>query len=185
MSTAKTPAFRAAVASDSALLGYIAEGDMGALGVLYDRYAPSLLRFARRVDPREAEDIVQMVFLRVARLASVYDREAASARPWLYAITTRIAQERKRAFVRFARALTRMTNHPPRTQATVSETRRDLDRGLARLSIEKRTVLVLAEVEGFAGEEIAAMLSIPIGTVWTRLHHARRELRRYHDEDRS
>ena len=48
----------------------------------------------------------------------------------------------------------------------------------------KRTVLVLAEVEGFSCEELATMLSIPIGTVWTRLHHARRELRRFYEEGR-
>jgi RNA polymerase sigma-70 factor (ECF subfamily) len=185
MSTSKMPAARSIGPSDSALLGQIAEGHMGALGVLYDRYAPSLLRFARRVEPREAEDIVQMVFLRVVRLATVFDRDAASARPWLFAITSRVTQERKRAFRRFARAMARMSDQPPRTQGNVSDTRRDLDRGLARLSVEKRTVLVLAEVEGFAGEEIAAMLSIPIGTVWTRLHHARRELRRYQEEGRS
>src|SRR3954465_8387985 len=65
MSTSKMPAARSIGPSDSALLGQIAEGHMGAPGVLYDRYAPSLLRFARRVEPREAEDIVQMVFLRV------------------------------------------------------------------------------------------------------------------------
>jgi len=38
-------------------------------------------------------------------------------------------------------------------------------------------VLLLAEVEGFSCPEIAEMLDIPVGTVWTRLHHARRELR--------
>ena len=53
----------------------------------------------------------------------------------------------------------------------------DLERALERLSAPKREVLLLAEVHGFSGEEIATMLGVPIGTVWTRLHHARREMR--------
>ena len=55
----------------------------------------------------------------------------------------------------------------------------DLDRGLQQMSEAKRVTLILAEVEGFSCEEIASLLGIPIGTVWTRLHHARRELRHY------
>jgi len=58
------------------------------------------------------------------------------------------------------------------------EADRDLERALARLDAKKREVLLLAEVEGFSASEIAALVGIPIGTVWTRLHHARRALRR-------
>ena len=67
--------------------------------------------------------------------------------------------------------------------ASIPEARTDLDRCLRRLSPAKRSVLLLAEVEGFTCEEIAKMVSIPVGTVWTRLHHARRELRRSYAGD--
>ena len=53
----------------------------------------------------------------------------------------------------------------------------DVERALARLSEAKRITLLLAEVEGLTCPEIAELLAIPIGTVWTRLHAARRELR--------
>ena len=43
-------------------------------------------------------------------------------------------------------------------------------------------MLLLAEVEGFTCEEIAAMLAVPVGTVWTRLHHARRQMRAFYEE---
>ena len=52
-----------------------------------------------------------------------------------------------------------------------------VERALARLSEAKRVTLLMAEVEGLSCDEIAQALEIPIGTVWTRLHAARRELR--------
>lgn len=183
MRAPKTTTTRA-MPCDGDVLARVAAGDMGALGELYDRYAAALLRFARRLDAREAEDIVQQVFLRVVRLAATFDREVASARPWLYAITAHVAQERRRALRRWTHALMRMADQPRNSTSNLLDTRQDLERGLAGLTVQKRTVLVLAEVEGFACEEIAAMLAIPIGTVWTRLHHARRELRRHHQEVR-
>jgi RNA polymerase sigma-70 factor (ECF subfamily) len=167
--------------SDAAILARVRDGDAAALGVLYDRYAVSLLRFARRLAPQEAEDVVQTVFMRVLRLAANFDPKAASARPWLFAITAKVAQERRRALRRWAAALARVAHQSSRPTVSISETKSDLQLGLSKLTAAKRSVLILAEVEGFACEEIANMLDIPVGTVWTRLHHARRELRRFHE----
>jgi RNA polymerase sigma-70 factor (ECF subfamily) len=64
----------------------------------------------------------------------------------------------------------------------VLESRRDVEKAVATLTEAKRVVLLLADLEGFTCEEIAAMLGIPVGTVWTRLHHARRELRAFYEE---
>lgn len=163
--------------TDAALLERVAAGEVSMLGLLYDRHAPGLLRFARRVDPQDAEDLLQTTFLRVAQLASRFDGRTPSARTWLFAIMVRVVQERSRSLRRFGSALKRFAALP-REQASLSiDTARDLDRALAQLSQAKRSVILLAEVEGFTCEEIASMLEIPIGTVWTRLHHARRELR--------
>jgi len=49
-------------------------------------------------------------------------------------------------------------------------------RALSKLSEKKRVVLLLADLEEVSCEEIAGALGIPVGTVWTRLHYARREL---------
>ena len=46
---------------------------------------------------------------------------------------------------------------------------------LERMSPKKREVFALFELEGLSGEEIAARIGVPVNTVWTRLHHARRE----------
>lgn len=164
----------------------LARGDVSALGELYDRYAVDLLRFACRVaNPQDAEDVVQASFMRVAHLAASYDERAETARPWLMGITARIIQERRRAFGRFRRALLSFAGFVERSaDANPPSPRSDLERGLAALSDAKRVVIVLAEIEGYTCEEIAQMLEIPVGTVWTRLHHARKELRAFFTTER-
>jgi RNA polymerase sigma-70 factor (ECF subfamily) len=57
------------------------------------------------------------------------------------------------------------------------QARADVEQALRRLSEAKRVALLLAEVEGLSCAEIAEALRVPIGTVWTRLHAARREIR--------
>jgi len=185
MSIVKRSTMQERAPSDASLFNRVALGDTEALGVLYDRYAPALLRFARRIERREAEDIVQIVFMRVLQLAPDFDAKATSARPWLYGITVRVAMEQRRSLFRWKNALTNLTEQPATvaSDATVSDLRHDLRTRLSRLSTAKRTVLVLAEVEGFSCEEIAKMLAIPVGTVWTRLHHARRELRNSQEDE--
>jgi RNA polymerase sigma-70 factor, ECF subfamily len=163
--------------TDAALLARVAAGEVSALGLLYDRHAAGLLRFARRVAPQEAEDLLQTTFLRVAQLAGRFDGRTPSARTWLFAIMVRIGQERSRSLRRFGAALKRFAALPRQPVSASIDTARDLDRALSQLSQAKRSVILLAEIEGFTCEEIASMLEIPIGTVWTRLHHARRELR--------
>jgi len=168
--------------SDATLLERVAQGEVSAMGALYGRHAAALLRFAKRVDPQDAEDLLHSTFVRVARLSTRYDGRNPSARAWLFAIMTRVAQERTRSLRRFARAVTRFSELPRRQTASMIDTLPDLDRALATLSTAKRAVLLLAEVEGFSCQEIATMLRIPVGTVWTRLHHARKELRAVHRE---
>jgi RNA polymerase sigma-70 factor (ECF subfamily) len=164
--------------TDAAIVALVAQGDTEALGLLYDRYAEGLLRLAGRlVGTQDARDIVHSAFLRVVSLAPLYDEAYPNARPWLYGIVLRMIQEHRRSAHRWASMLMNLASQPKRTPMSISETRPDLDACVARLSLPKRTVLLLSEVEGFTAEEIAAMLSVPVGTVWTRLHHARRELR--------
>jgi RNA polymerase sigma-70 factor (ECF subfamily) len=62
------------------------------------------------------------------------------------------------------------------------QARADVELALSRLSEAKRIPLLLAEVEGLSCAEIAEVLRVPIGTVWTRLHAARREMRRSLEE---
>lgn len=168
---------RAPEISDGALVARICEGDTSALGVLYDRHAKALYTFLSRVTSTgEAEDLVQITFMRAGSLADRFDPARGEPRAWLFGIATRVAQESRRSIVRKARAVFRSIVAPAPTQES---TKTDVVRALDSLSEAKRVVVVLAEVEGFSCQEVADMLEIPIGTVWTRLHHARGDLRAF------
>jgi DNA-directed RNA polymerase specialized sigma24 family protein len=56
------------------------------------------------------------------------------------------------------------------------EDQRALARMLSRMSVKRRETLIMFEVEGYSGAEIASLQGVPIKTVWTRLHHARKDL---------
>lgn len=169
---------RLADVDDATLVARAGAGDTAALGDLYDRHARALFAFLARVASfDEAEDLVHTTFLRVSASASRFDPTKGEARAWLFGIAANLAQERRRALVRKARAFLRATTEP--SSAAGEGARNDVARALETLSEAKRVVVVLAEVEGFSCQEIADMLSIPVGTVWTRLHHARIELRAF------
>lgn len=167
-----------APADDGHLLARIAAGERNALGELYERYARSVYLFASRfVHDGSAEDVVQQVFLRVARIAPAFDARATSARPWLFGITVLVVREQGRASRRLAQLVSRLFGAERPTSYEPFERHESLERAVSRLTPAKREVLLLADVEGFACEEIATMLQIPVGTIYTRLHHARKELR--------
>src|SRR5262249_40309705 len=96
----------------------------------------------------------------------------------------RLVSRRRRTLARFRRALRELasrqegTQRDPQRELIARDELEALGKALERLSDAKRVALILAEVEGLGPEEIAAALRVPVGTVWTRLHPARLELRR-------
>ena len=167
---------------DADLLARIAVGELDALGELYERHRTAVRGFVLRATSYhdDAEDIVQTVFLTAARIAGRYDGRA-SARPWLVGIAARLVQQRAQRLSRLARYLGRVASQQARDRdpRPALEARDELDavgRALAKMDAKKRVVIVMAEIEGMSGPEIAVALGVPIGTVWRRLHQARREL---------
>jgi RNA polymerase sigma-70 factor (ECF subfamily) len=170
--------------SDADLLARVAAGDNAALGIVYDRHRRAVTRFAARISgkPQDAEDITHETFLTVSKIAGAYDGRP-SCRPWLLGIAARTLSHRQRGAARLARFLTRLgrlnrnaRSDPGPALAARSELR-CIQLALPVLSEVKRVVLVMFEIEEMSGEEIAIALGVPVGTVWTRLHAARRELR--------
>ncbi len=151
---------------------------------LYDEWFPHVVRWARLlgVPDRELEDVAQEVFLVVRRrLVDFDDRNLAG---WLFRITQRKSRDMTRTpwlSRLFGRAAAAEIDDLPGDGATPIEAlegrerRRLVDRLCARLTEKRRTVFLLFEVEGYSGEEIAALLGIPLNTVWNRLHYARRD----------
>jgi RNA polymerase sigma-70 factor (ECF subfamily) len=170
---------------DPDIMRQLAGGEIGALGELYDRYHERVRRFVARAtsDADDVDDLVHATFLAAAKSAGRYDGRP-SCRPWLIGIAAQLLRRRRQSLGRFLAVLsslraTRATSADPRRAL---QARSDVERALVRISAAKRITLLMAEVEGLSCAEIAAALGIPIGTVWTRLHAARRELRRALDE---
>ena len=63
----------------------------------------------------------------------------------------------------------------PVEQLERREAQRLLDRVLRTMTDKRRVAFALFEIEGYTGDEIALILDVPVATVWTRLHHARKE----------
>jgi RNA polymerase sigma-70 factor, ECF subfamily len=170
--------------SDPELLRNLVEGDLRALGALYDRYARDVWRVVRRTlgDAPDVEDVVQATFLCLPRIAASYDGRT-NCRNWVRGIAVRMALRHRRGLGRFRRMLEvfARTKPPsqgpdPEEQASSKEDLSRLERGIHRLSSKKRAVFVLVELEGLSSDEVARALGLPQATVRTRLFHARREL---------
>ena len=174
------PAARTAPRTDPELLARLASGQLGALGDLYDRYQEPVHTFIARAtrDAHDVDDLVHATFLAAAQSAGRYDGRA-SCRPWLIGIAAQLLRRRHQSLARLVSVLSSLkhTLHPPADPRPALQARTDLERALTRLSEPKRITLLMAEIEGLTCPEIAAALAIPVGTVWTRLHAARHELR--------
>lgn len=174
----------ASAATDAALFESIAKGELGSLGVLFDRHHEPLRQFLLRVAPNAADvdDIVQETFLTATNAAGSFDGRA-SALPFLIGVAVQLVRRRKRTFARL-RALYDAFAAAPTTPKPSPEDRLHqaqeealLQAAIARLSEEKRLVLVMVEYNGLTGVEVAGILGVPVGTIWRRLHEARADLR--------
>jgi RNA polymerase sigma factor (sigma-70 family) len=167
--------------SDPQIISRLAGGESGALGALYDRYHEPVRRFIARAtsDAADVDDLVHATFLAAAQSAARYDGRPC-CRPWLIGIAVQFLRRRRQAAGRFFAALgalagvrTGVIDPRPALHA-----RGDVERAMRLISEPKRIALLMAEVEEMTCPEIAVALQIPVGTVWTRLHAARLELRR-------
>ncbi len=139
----------------------------------------------------EAEDVVQDAFVQAFLKLSSFQKSSAFY-TWLYRIAFNLAISRKRR----RRPELSVDEHREQggaepidrregaeQQVERSEGVERVQRAIARLSEEHRTILVLREMEGFDYETIAEMLQLPVGTVRSRIHRARGQLREMLKED--
>jgi RNA polymerase sigma-70 factor (ECF subfamily) len=128
-------------------------------------------------DATEAEDVLQEVFL-AAHCALPRFRGESRLSTWLHRIAIRIAlrskaQRRKRAALPLESEPTARSMEDP---VVTAELTAEFGKALAALSFRERVVLSLFSVEDLSHGEIAEILGIPVGTVWSRLHNARKRL---------
>lgn len=157
---------------------------------LYVAHARFVSSFVHRLGVRDADvdDVVQEVFV-VAHQKGGYVPGPATAQSWLGAIAVRIAGTARRTAARRredydAVALARATDggDSPAHAMEIAERLLRVQRALDALDEEHRSVFLLYEVAGEDCTAIAAALEIPLGTVYSRLHHARRRFMHAHEK---
>ncbi len=154
------------------------------LAAVYRRHAKDVMRWATRLTgrPEDAGDITQEVFCVVQRKLKSFTPGQARLTTWLFRITEHVTRARRRKqrvydFFFGQRELPVDVASPERAPDEQLESRREtasVYRALDRLSADDRTVLVLFELEGMKGEEVAELTGTKVSNVWVRLHRARK-----------
>jgi RNA polymerase sigma-70 factor (ECF subfamily) len=187
-------------ADDHRLIAECLKGNTAAFGDLVARHQDRLFNtMVRLLDHSEdARDVVQEAFLHAYQSLHSFKGDSLFF-TWLYriAVNTAMSMRRKQRPVLRVRA----NNHEgdtlepldpsevnrPGYALEMAEEERRVHDALARLSAEHRAVLVMKDMEGMKYEEMAEVLEVPVGTIRSRLHRARLEMREIlvHDENRT
>lgn len=148
----------------------------------------TLQRFGVR--PEDIEDAFQDVFIVVQRKLDRFDGEAKLS-SWLFEICRRVASSYRRK----ARKLRDSTSEAPMDQlsdatsgperlAEEKEGREQFARILEAMTPDRRAVFVMFEIEEMPCDEIARLAGVPVGTVYSRLHAARKEFTKLLEQER-
>jgi RNA polymerase sigma-70 factor (ECF subfamily) len=168
----------AAAQTDEQLMVAFSRGSTEAFSELFSRYKQPVFGFFRRrvADPAQAEELAQEIFLAILRGASRYEPRSLF-RTYLYAIGFKIlgAHRRKTAFR--ATFLGAATGFREPTLPAIADAELSLRQAIGKLERLDREILLLREFEQLSYSEIAALLTLPVNTVRSRLFRARIALR--------
>ncbi len=179
--------------SDEGLLAACALGDRAALGALYDRFSPHVWRFLSRLASNqieELEDLVQATFIAIHASAATF-KGTALVRTWVFAIAANVSRRHVRDEVRRRSAFERLSMLPalppgrPDESVEQQQLITRMREALSALPHNLRVALVMCDLEDISGREAAAVLQIPEGTLYRRVHEARRALGALVEEGRS
>ena len=164
--------------ADRDALARFLDGDERAFEELVIRYEAKVRNIAFGVlrDRALAEDVAQETFLKAYRKADSF-RAEGSVRSWLFRIAVRRALDELKKRLRKAEVALADDGRQVDEPHKQLDAGWDLERALSRLTPEHRAALILKEVEGLSYQEIAESLGWPMGTVATRIHRARLELK--------
>jgi len=170
---------------DQTLLARLRRGETRAFEEMVIAYQHRVFGVAVRMlgNRAEAEEIAQEAFIRALRSVGGF-RGDAKLSTWLYQITSRLCLNRlssaERRRVRPDEdELAHVADESPDPTEQMERRRREaaVHRAIGELDDDRRIVVVLADLEGLTYDEIADTLTVPVGTVRSRLHRARMELR--------
>jgi len=172
--------------TDQFLVVQIQQGNLEALGVLYDRHRRLVYRTALAItgDVDAAADLLQDVFLRLHRFAHNID-PLRPLEPWLYRMTTNLSYDWVKRRNRWPRPLEDLADwligtgkNLPYEMAEKSDEWFQVQRAVAALPLPQRVVVVLYYLNDLAIQDIAEILEVPIGTVKSRLYYGRQTLKK-------
>jgi len=181
-----SPDESAARANAGALLERVAQGDQAAFSELYDVLSPRVLGLIIRVlkDHSQSEEVTQEVFLEVWQTAARFDSTKGGAATWILTMAHRRAIDRVRSSQSSRDRDTKIgirdyapdyDNVAETVEVRVEHER--VSKALARLTELQRQAVTLAYYGGYSHSEVASILSVPIGTVKTRLRDGMIRLR--------
>ena len=168
------------------LLEQIASGDQAAFGALYDEVSPRVFGLIRRllVDHAQSEEVTQEVFLEIWQNASRYERSKGGASTWILTMAHRRAVDRIRSSqagrdrdvkIGIRDFVSDYDNVADTVETTIEHER--VKEAMSQLTELQRQAVSLAYYGGYSHSEVATMLSVPIGTVKTRLRDGMIRLR--------
>lgn len=159
--------------------------DRGAFALLFDKFAPRLKAFMMRkgVPPEQAEDLVQEAMLTVWTKAALYNPERGTVSAWVFTIARNLRIDRIRRDSNMPYAVLEDFDQPSGDAAIDDalanrEEQVAVAKALADIPPEQRDVLILSYVEDIPQTEIARRLSVPLGTVKSRMRLAYNRLRK-------
>lgn len=174
------------VARMNELLGLAAEGDQRAFAEMYDEAAPRVYGLVLRVlvDPAQADEVTQEVFLETWRKARSFDPQRGSALSWVLSIAHRRAVDRVRSVSAARerdegfRATAESAAFDSTTEQVLARLDADTVRGaLEVLSPRQREAVELAYFGGHTHTQVAQALGLPLGTAKARIRDGLRRLR--------
>lgn len=162
-------------------------GEPARFGVIFDRHASVLHRYViRRLGPVDADSLVGDIFRIAFERRHTFDPTRPTARPWLYGIATNLIARSRRSEARRLRAIAALASQRPSVPDMAEAISDAMDatnrwhavvRAVTELPTGERDAVLLHVWEGLSYDDIAQALSIPVGTVRSRLNRARRRLR--------
>lgn len=168
---------------DEFLVRQILGGNREAFRLLVLRYQRPLFRFLGLLGFAQdaAEDVAQQTFLRVYRSLATFDPQQAKFATWLFTIAKRLAaNERQRAHHRREQPVESLPDAeapPAPDPAVAAERTRRLAAAIAALPEALRSTFFLSQLQELTLDEVAAVEGCAVGTVKSRVHRAREQLR--------
>jgi RNA polymerase sigma-70 factor (ECF subfamily) len=181
----RRPGTAPAAMSDEALLAACGTGDIAALDALFERFHVAVFRFLGRLaatDEQARDDLVQATFLEARRVARRF-KGRSSVKTWILGIAANLArshlrgeQRRREKHARYAEGLLSVPERPDE-QVERREVLSEISLALTALPYDQQVAFILCDLEEIPGVDVARVMGVPEGTIWRRLHVARKAVR--------